>query len=57
MGLPPELANKVATLRALADVVGGGFDVIDVVVQDEYSHDVVVRHAGHTNLYLVFDTT
>jgi hypothetical protein len=31
--------------------------VVDVVIQDEYSHDVVVRHAAHGSLWLVFDTT
>lgn len=47
-------------LRILEDVVRWGLEssppaaVIDVVVQDELSHDVVVRW-GH--LHLVFDTT
>ncbi len=30
-------------------------DVIDVIVQDEYTHDVVVR--GPAPAYLCFDTT
>jgi hypothetical protein len=38
-------------------VIGAGFEVIDVVVQDEYTHDVVVRHGGQRDVHLVFDTT
>ena len=30
------------------------FDVIDVIVQDEYNHDAIVRGL---DVYLVFDTT
>jgi len=55
--LPPDLARTVASLRTLADVIGAGFEVLDVVVQDEYSHDVVVRHPAHEDVHLVFDTT
>jgi hypothetical protein len=31
------------------------FPVVDVIVQDEYTHDVVIRVRG--DVYLVFDTT
>lgn len=47
-------------LRTLEDILAWGqahrpaYDVVDVVVQDEYTHDVVVRAGGE---YLVFDTT
>jgi len=29
----------------------------DVVIQDEYTHDVIVRIASHVSAHLVFDTT
>ena len=56
MELPPQLARTVAALQTLAEVVAAGFDIVDVVVQDEFTHDVVVGVAGHGHLYLVFDT-
>ncbi|MDY7232437.1 hypothetical protein [Hyalangium rubrum] len=64
VGLAPELlASLKAELEGLSilqDVIRWGFsqsppsDVADVVIQDEFTHDVVLpwRH-----LYLVFDTT
>ena len=45
-------AIKLATLE---DVLRWGGDVIDVIVQDEYTHDVIVRRANPA--FLVFDTT
>jgi hypothetical protein len=45
-------ATRLVTLE---DVLRWGGDVIDVVVQDEYTHDVIVR--GRTPGFLVFDTT
>jgi hypothetical protein len=57
MELRAELARKVAPLQTLADVIAAGFEVVDVVVQDEFTHDVVVRHAAHADVHLVFDTT
>lgn len=51
-----EVATRLATLE---DVLRVGFrqqppwDVVDVVVQDEFTHDVIVRGPA----YLVFDTT
>jgi len=54
-----ELASAVARLATLEDVLHWGaaqrppWDVVDVVVQDEFTHDVIVRGPA----YLVFDTT
>ncbi len=55
------LEAALAGKRTLQDVVRWAFaqtpprDVVDVVVQDELTHDVVL--AWHDGLYLVFDTT
>lgn len=46
---------QLARLATLEDVIRRpGFALLDVIVQDEYTHDVVVA-AGE--LYLVFDST
>ena len=51
-----QLATRLATLE---DVLRVGFgeqpawEIVEVIVQDEFTHDVVVRGPG----YLVFDTT
>ena len=51
-----QLATRLATLE---DVLRVGFgqqpawEILDVIVQDEFTHDVIVRGPG----YLVFDTT
>jgi hypothetical protein len=58
-----ELARlgHVADLETLEDVLRWGFaqrpgwDVVEVVVQDELTHDVIVR--GPSAVLLVFDTT
>jgi hypothetical protein len=56
----PELA-EVAPLKTLHEVLKWGFarsprlEVIDVVIQDEYSHDFVTR--VREGVYLCFDTT
>lgn len=58
---PAQLARAQAATRlaTLEDVLRFGFaqhpawDVVDVIVQDEFTHDVVVRGPA----YLVFDTT
>jgi hypothetical protein len=42
------------TIATLEDVLARGFDIVDVIVQDEYTHDVVARR-GET--IVVFDTT
>lgn len=44
----------VAQLDTLEDVLRRGLSIVDVVVQDEYTHDVVTT-AGE--LYVVFDST
>jgi uncharacterized ferritin-like protein (DUF455 family) len=47
----------IATLETLEDVLAWGlarsFDVVEVIVQDEYTHDVVMRG----DVWYVFDTT
>ncbi|MFP2926826.1 hypothetical protein ACLESO_16820 [Pyxidicoccus sp. 3LG] len=65
VGLPParraSLERELAPLTMLQDVVRWGFahspprDVAEVVVQDEFTHDVVVP--WEDGRYLVFDTT
>ena len=48
-------AHEAATrLDTLEDVLHWGGHVRDVIVQDEYTHDVVVEAHG---AWLVFDTT
>ena len=55
------LERSVAELRTLDQVIRWGLAsdpprlVSDVVVQDEYTHDVVLPHDD--GLFLVFDTT
>jgi hypothetical protein len=54
------IEKEVRPLRSLEQVVRWAFsrappsEVADVVVQDEYSHDVVIPWRG---VHLVFDTT
>ena len=54
------LETEVAKLTILQDVIRWGFsqtppsDVTDVVIQDEFTHDVVLPWRG---VFLVFDTT
>lgn len=65
VALPPALVARLAAiapkLADLAEVVRWGLaqtptcEVVDVVVQDEYTHDVIVR--GPPPAYLCFDTT
>ncbi len=53
--------RAIAGLGCLADVIRWGVRtvperlVVDVVVQDEYTHDVILDYGD--GLYLVFDTT
>lgn len=49
--------SSAARLGTLADVLRWGGDVIDVIVQDEYTHDVVVRGPVAGPVFLVFDST
>ncbi|WP_224366370.1 hypothetical protein [Hyalangium versicolor] len=63
-GLPSErlaaLKLELAPLTILQDVIRWGFaqtppsDVADVVIQDEFTHDVVLPWR---EVFLVFDTT
>jgi hypothetical protein len=43
-----------AQLETLEDVLHRGLSIADVVVQDEYTHDIVTSVG---ELYLVFDST
>lgn len=49
-------ASHLATLEeVLHHGLAVGWDVAEVIVQDEYTHDVIV--ATRARLFLVFDTT
>jgi hypothetical protein len=50
--VPPALVAGLATLEDI--LRRPGLTVLDVIVEDEYTHDVIVA-AGAA--YLVFDTT
>lgn len=60
---PEVLARAAAAVRldTLEDVLRFGFaqrppwELVDVIAQDEFTHDVVVR--GPAPAFLVFDTT
>ena len=63
-GIAPDViarAQAAARLLTLEDVLGFAFaqrpawELVDVVVQDEYTHDVIVQ--GPAPAFLVFDTT
>ena len=43
-------------LDTLEDVLRWGAHVLEVVVQDEYTHDVIAQHERAEG-FLVFDTT
>lgn len=53
------MAAELPTFATLGDMLFYGlplkWDVVDIVVQDEYTHDVIV--ATPSSGYLVFDTT
>jgi hypothetical protein len=61
VGASDEIVASARSHRTLEDVVRWGiahrppWTVDDVVVQDEFTHDVVVR--CRDDLYLVYDTT
>ena len=53
----PEILARLASaakLVSLAELIPWGGEIVEVVTQDEYTHDVIVARAGG---YLVFDTT
>jgi hypothetical protein len=60
-GVQSRVRALVAAQRTLEDVVNWGLSqtplvvVSDVVVQDEYTHDVVIAHPS--GVWLVYDTT
>ena len=63
-GVPPDVAARAAAatrLETLEDILGFGFaqrppwELAEVIVQDEFTHDVIVRGPGPA--FLVFDTT
>ena len=63
-GMAPELVGRLALavrLDTLEDVIRFGFaqrpawQLADVIVQDEFTHDVIVE--GPAPAFLVFDTT
>lgn len=43
-------------LQTLEDVLHAGWHVVEIVVQDEYTHDVIATRAGEPS-WRVFDTT
>ena len=51
----------VPSLQTLEEVIAWGLaqrppcDIVEIIVQDEYTHDVIVR--GPPPSYLCFDTT
>jgi hypothetical protein len=56
--VPADQVERLAAagrLASLEDLVRVGFDVVDVIVQDEYTHDVIAR--GREPAFLCFDTT
>jgi hypothetical protein len=56
--VPEDVLARVAAAglcATLAEVLMRVGDIVDVVVQDEYTHDVIVR--GPAPAFLCFDTT
>jgi len=49
------LHEPATRLDTLEEILRWGGHVLEVIVQDEYNHDVVVQ--GHAAGFLVFDTT
>jgi hypothetical protein len=63
-GLAPDVVGRAAAatrLDTLEELLRFGFaqhppwDLVDVIVQDEFTHDVIVRGPAHA--FLAFDTT
>jgi hypothetical protein len=63
-GVTPEVVRRASAatqLATLEDLLRFGFaqrppwELVEVIVQDEYTHDVIVR--GPEPAFLVFDTT
>ena len=51
-----DLEREIAGHLSLVDALGSSPAVVDVVVQDEYTHDVVLGGRAD-GLFLVYDTT
>jgi hypothetical protein len=48
----------IVEVETLEDVLGRDLSIVEVIVQDEYTHDVVTRHETHPeDVHVVFDTT
>lgn len=45
---------RLVGIQTLEDVLRRGFEVLEVIVQDEYTHDVVCQD---DDAFVVFDTT
>lgn len=45
---------RLVGIDTLEDVLHRGYEILDVIVQDEYTHDVVCRER---DVFVVFDTT
>ena len=61
-GLAPDVLARAASATALITLdealrfsFARSWELVDVIVQDEYTHDVIVE--GPAPAYLVFDTT
>ena len=56
---PPRVAPLawLAHLETLEDVLRRGLTIADVVVQDEYTHDIVAYLDDVHEIYMVFDST
>lgn len=51
--VPPALA-WVRRLSTLEEVLRTGLELLDVIVQDEYTHDIVTRRGA---AFVIFDAT
>ena len=51
---PPHVVARLTQPATLHDAIGLGLAVVNVVIQDEYTHDVVVS-AGE--VFAVYDST
>ena len=48
-------AEEIRALKTLHDAVRAGFEVENVIIQDEFTHDVILKVADQ--IYAVFDST
>jgi len=52
--IPPALAARVSRHRTIGQAVKDGITIVDCVVQDEFTHDVIAREG---DVWLVYDST